>query len=795
MNPGTLKLFLYTMFFLSGASGLMYEVVWLRMLERMMGVTIYAASTVLAAFMAGLALGSFVFGRLVDRRRDALRVYGILELGIAAAVLLVPLLLSVFLPLYRLIHQTSADGTTMVAATRAFVCFTVLLIPTTMMGGTLPVLTSYLVKKESVFGRNFSLLYGLNTLGAFVGVALTGFVTLGALGERRTLLIGALVNLAVGLSALFLYSKERRRREAAKDKARAARPEDTPISPYSDGIRTFVLVAFAASGLTALAYEIVWMRQLIIFLRTSIYAFSGMLAVFLLGIAAGSILMNRVVDRLKAPLAAFALLEAVVCLLSLVNLYLFAPLDSGFMHRVFGLASAVYAAVIIVLPLTLTFGMITPIAGRCYAKSVGRSGSAVGWFYAANTVGGIVGSLLAGFWLIPTLGSTTTVLLLAILNLLLAVVLLVLEPNRSVRRKVVWVPLVVLLVLLVLDRRGADPFLAAIERRIVDRVGTTWIPPQYAALPPSHEIHFHKEGIEGTVTAFEVNHWKQLWVNGMGMTSLGPETKLMAHLPLLFTADPRDLLVVCFGMGTTIRSAARHPDLAVTTVELVPEAFETFDFYHADGAEILASDKVQAVVDDGRNYLLLTDARYDVITVDPPPPIWSARTVNLYSREFFALCRARLKPGGVMCLWLPGGTEIEVRSMARTFSSVFPRTVVWSGPRRWGYYFIGSDLPFDWGRFQRKARLMFQNPVIVRDLTEYDERCATLEQLNALFLWDEQEVRELGEGGVMITDDYPFTEFPLWRYLFHGRQQWRPHSDPSVGRSPLPGSDPAPGPG
>jgi spermidine synthase len=382
---------------------------------------------------------------------------------------------------------------------------------------------------------------------------------------------------------------------------------------------------------------------------------------------------------------------------------------------------------------------------------------------------------------VPILGSTTTVLLLAGLNLALALILAALEPRRSMLRKLVYVPVAVIALFLVSDLRGADPFLAAIERRIVDRVGTTWIPQENRELPPSQEIHFHEEGIEGTVTAFEVNKFKQLWVNGTGMTFLNTETKLMAHLPLLFTGESRSFLAICFGMGTTIRSAVRYPDLQVTTVELVPETFRIFPYYHPDGAEILASDRVTAIVNDGRNHLLLSDELYDVITVDPPPPIWSARTVNLYTRQFFELAKARLAPGGVMCLWFPGGTKEEVKSLLRTFSSVFEHTTVFSGPHSWGYYFIGTSGPVDWQDFERRAEEMFNNPVIVQDLIEYDDSAATLAQLEDLLLWDEEQVREMRQGGVLITDDYPFTEFPLWRYLLGDRAQWHPQWDLNIG--------------
>ena len=289
------KYAVYSLFFISGISGLVYEIVWLRMLSRIMGVTIYATSTVLAAFMAGLALGSFLFGRLADRRADWLRLYAGLELLIGCTALVIPLVLTGSLSLYRTLHHlypSTGQSLALSALIRAPISFAALVIPTTLMGGTLPVLTAYLAKRENVFGRNFSLLYGLNTLGAVTGVFISGFITLGAFGERWTVLLGVAINFIVACCAYWFYNKER---EVPPSSAagKALTGAEGSVSPYSSEIRSVVLVAFAASGFTALSYEIIWTRQLILWLKTSIYAFSGMLCVFLVGTAVGSISMNR----------------------------------------------------------------------------------------------------------------------------------------------------------------------------------------------------------------------------------------------------------------------------------------------------------------------------------------------------------------------------------------------------------------------------------------------------------------------------------------------------------------------
>lgn len=776
MEQRRLKTTVVLLFLATGASGLMYQVVWLRVLSRVLGVTIHATATVVAAFMAGLALGSFLFGRLIDRKSNQLKVYAVLELLVGATALLVAPLLSLILPLYQFVFQASGGNAELTALCRVIISFLALLVPTTMMGGTLPVLTAYLTRRANLFGRSFSVLYGLNTAGAVLGVLLSGLVILGTFGEWATVVTGALINFAVGLVAFTLARNEDRlpEREAIPSVPREATAP--PISIYSTAVRRAVLVAFAMSGFTALAYEIIWTRQLIIFLKTSIYAFSGMLAVFLSGIALGSLVISRVVDRLRSPLRVFGVLELAVAAVSVLNLYLFAPLDSSFAQRLFGFSSIFYATIVLVLPLTFLFGMIAPLAAVCYTDAAASSGSSVGRLYGANTLGSILGSLVAGFVLVPSFGATHSVVALALINLALGLTLLTLESGRSLALRVAYVAGAAMILVVGYRAKNRDPFRTAIERRIEDRVGTTWMPDSNLALSSSQKILYHREGLEATVTAFEINRFKQLWINGVGMAFLTTATKLIAHLPIQLAQQPREFLAIAFGMGTTVRSALAYPDLNVTTVDLVPETFQTFKYYHADAGQVLANPRLHTVVNDGRNFLLLSPKRYDVITVDPPPPIWSAGTVNLYAREFMLLARSRLAPGGVFCLWFPGGTEQEVKSLIRTFHGVFPDGTVWSGPHRWGYYLIGTLQPLDLERFRERAKLSYADPTILRDLTEFDDPVNGPDKLESLLIWRAEELDTLTRGAPLITDDFPFTEFPLWRYLRHGSRLWHPRS-------------------
>jgi predicted membrane-bound spermidine synthase len=469
-----------------------------------------------------------------------------------------------------------------------------------------------------------------------------------------------------------------------------------------------------------------------------------MLAIFLIGVALGSMFMNRFVDHLKTPLAIFGILELAVGTLSILNLHLFGPLASSELTRTL-------SPVVLLLPLTFIFGAIFPIASLCYAKSTDLTGTSVGILYTFNAVGNVAGSLFAGFLFISLLGSSKTVIMLGFVNIVLGLILLWLEPSKSSGYKLKFLLVVPLAVWFVLGFKGRDPFLTIIEHGIAQNTG-------------HYKIYLNRETVDGTVTSFVENGSKSLLINGAGQTALCTETKLMAHLPIMLADEPKEMLVICFGMGTTTMSACIYDNLNITCVELVPEVYKCLRYYHDNAEKILSRKNINLLGGDGRNFLLLSPEKYDIITVDPSPPIYSAGTVNLYTREFFSLCKDHLTQGGVMCLWVPVGPKEDTLSILKTFYSVFPNTTVWKGPHGGGFYTIGTlaktkiDKP--------EIEEAFTNPKLLKDLSEYDNSCATSSQLlNLLVLQEKGDIENATKDAVIITDNFPYTEFPLWRYL------------------------------
>jgi spermidine synthase len=306
---------------------------------------------------------------------------------------------------------------------------------------------------------------------------------------------------------------------------------------------------------------------------------------------------------------------------------------------------------------------------------------------------------------------------------------------------------------------AGDPY----YRLIMDRIDRL--------LPNDAVVYSHREEAAAATTAFGQAgsaRNKHLWINGTGMTELVTVTKLMAHLPIWLADDPQDALIICLGMGTTLRSASRHEDLNVTAVELVPNVINCLDYYHADGPAVLRQPNVHVVADDGRNYLLMREQLFDIITVDPAPPLYSAGTVNLYSRDFFRLCRDRLKPGGVMCLWIPPASKTEVVIITRTYIDVFEHVLAWAGTEHDpGLLLIGSRHPIQ--RVQERIQAGFDNEAVRADLVEWDHDFDTPERVLHLYLADRENLHEFLGAAPVITDDQPLTEFPLWRALFNAR--------------------------
>ena len=752
-------------FFLSGALGLMYEVVWLRVLGLVFGHTVYAVTTVLAAFMGGLALGSYLFGRRAPRIGNLIAAYGALEIGIGLYCALIPILLNLASSLYLVLHRTLGLSYNAFSITQFLLIFALLLVPTTLMGGTLPILSQALVKHEVGLGRTVSGLYAVNTFGAVSGVALAGYVLLPALGNRATNMIAAFGNMVVGVLAL-VYSRRAHTRQHRAVQLQAGAGVALPSSLRMGGWIT--LAALGVSGAVSMVYEVAWTRALALVIGSSTYAFTAMLVTFLAGIAGGSALYSWLLGSRAASPAVFAALQAAIGLLFMTTLLVFERMPELFLAALRWSGSTAFVQVAIsaasLLPPTLLIGATFPCAVAVATRGVPRAGTDVGYVYAVNTLGAIAGTILAGFVLIPAIGVHASIKLGIACNLLLAASLLATPPRTSLVWP--WGSVATALIGAVIffvpswDQRVMASGPGVYANQYLRRAETASLTD---TLRRQSELLFYRDGISGTVSVHQDGQLRFLRVNGKtdaSTSNLDMPTQLMSgHLPLLVHRDPRAVLVIGLGSGVTAGAVVRHPIERLDVVEIEPAVVEASRFFASEHGDVLKDSKVHAVIADGRNFLLTTSNRYDVIISEPSNP-WIGGLASLFSVEFFQLARRRLNPGGIMVQWVQGYNLLpdDLRMVIKTFRIVFPATSVWNTGR-------GDFLLF--GRVE-------STPL---DLTLVEKRFPRIRAdllgigihawpgMLGFFMLGEEDTRRLSETAGLNTDDRLPLEFSAPRGL------------------------------
>ncbi len=749
-----LNLTILLIFLLSGIAGLAYELVWVKTLSLIFGVSSQAITTVLAAFMGGLALGSLIFGRRADRSRSPLRLYAALEVGIGVSALLLPYIFPLINRLYVLMAQTFPDHSWVFTTTRFLLCFAALLVPTTLMGGTLPAISRFLVVRFDRVGRGVGLLYGANTVGGILGCLATGFLLLRFLGAHGTTLVAVTLNLIAGLVAFHIAAHYGRIRPVSATTTRQtpqqqnAASESAPPRPGAAEaghrtLGTFVLVSFGVAGATSLAYEVLWTRVLVYFVGISIYSFTMILATFLTGLALGSFCFARVADRRKDLLIVFGVLELAIGLCA-VYLLQTTGMALSFQTASFSwltsLAGDLAKASSLMLVPTFLMGAVFPVVTKLYTPSVSRLGGSLGNLYAANTIGAVAGSLLAGFVLLPALGAQKSIILVAGINLVLGTLALLLSPTRTRLR-----PLVL----------GV-----AIPALLVGGFLTTRIKPTvtycYASQNEGlNELLYYHEGAEASLAVLGGAYdWRGLNINGetTAYTHYADTIvhKMLGHVPVLLAKDPHAALIIGFGLGSTAWSMAQYPLQRIDCVELVPEETETARYFLPENGGVLDDPRFHFIVGDGRNYLLTSRNKYDVISMNAISPRVSP---YLYTIEFYRLCKSQLSEGGVMCAWVPSNTG-HLATLLKTFQSVFPHTSVWFCNTS-HLVLIGTSQPLtiDFSRLQ--ARM--SQPAVRDNLAEVwlDDPVHLLSNL----ILNEHTVKTVCAHAALNTDDLPCVQF------------------------------------
>ncbi|MEK6286778.1 MAG: fused MFS/spermidine synthase [Acidobacteriota bacterium] len=774
-------------FFASGVSGLVYQVVWVRELVLVFGATTFAVSTVLTAFMGGLALGSYYFGRRSERVARPLRLYGLLEIGIGVYGLAVPLIFAALPTIYHSFSQWLHLSFFMLSIVRFVFATAVLIVPTALMGATLPVLSSFYSRDLGRIGLRVGSLYALNTFGAVLGAAATGFLLIPALGMSAATITAAAMNILLGVVALTVSRKAEARHTPTSALEIADGPMNAKKTLRSSGSRpaervqiTVVIAGFAVSGFVALSYEVIWSRVLALIIGSSVYAFSIMLTTFLVGLAAGATISSRLVDRIGRPVRMFALIEVAVGLMTLVGAYLFNDLPYVFVQLYrwvdsssFGLllfARFLIAAFVMIVP-TVLLGALFPLVVKIVSsgKLNHATGRTVGDAYAANTVGAIAGSFASGFILIPWLGLLGSLRLCVALNFIVAAAAFLTSTppekrNRPKRMNVTaTLGLAASVLLIIAVVLGEPPWDPQVMSSAVYRYAPSLIDKSRQELfdflkRDQGETIFYKEGITATVAVQRQGGGRVLKVNGKPEASTAgdmPTQILIGALPLLVRERTDDVLLIGLGSGVTLGSIEQFPVKRVTCVELEPAVIEASRHFEDVNNRPLDDPRLRLVSNDGRNFIYTTDEKFDVIVSEPSNP-WVTGVANLFTLEYFKRGAERLTDDGLFSQWLQiyEMAPEDVRTLVATFRAAFPHVFLFRGAE--------GDLMLLGSKSERRLDLSvlkshLDDPRIGGELKRIGTTRAA--DIISRFYLGPAEVTTLSEGARLNTDDNALIEF------------------------------------
>ena len=765
----------YGLFFVSGATALIYEVVWARMLTQIFGNTTHAIATVLSAFMGGLALGSYVLGRLADTGRNPFLIYGLLEGGVGIYGLVIPTLFALTQQAYSRLYGLAEASFTLFSLALFLLCFAVILVPTALMGATLPLLSRFSVTQFASLGRRIGDLYAINTLGAVVGCALSGFYLIPELGLRGSVRLAAALNLSIAVLVVVAVMWFRGRREASED-AGEAPPESRPTATAASRLDIALLAAFGLSGAAAMVYENAWTRALTLVIGMSTYSFTVMLTTFLVGLGVGSLLYARWWGTRDVGVAGFGLLQLLIALSALATIPLFERLPFLFLRLQKGFGDSfgqflsiqvALSALVMIVP-TLLLGTTFPVVARIYTQSLYRIGTSVGTAYASNTLGAIIGAFLGGFVLIPVLGVQNSIGLAVTVSAATGVILVALDARvRQNRRLVAAGAMFVAAVAAVLSFRTWD--------KGVMTSGVTIYAHNYASLPTDSlrregmerdDLLYYREGLTATISVHRSAGSSYVYekTNGKVDASFGdsPTQLMVGYLPMLMNPGAKRVLVIGMGSGMTAKAAAAFPVERLDVAEIEPAVIEGARFFAEKNGRIHDDPRLRFIHADGRNYLLAVRERYDVIMSEPSNP-WIAGIGNLFTREYYQEALSKLAEGGVFGQWMQtyGMAPEDLRMVYRTFADVFPDVSLWAVNDS-DMLLIGTAHPQRLRRADLQAALEAR-PVARQDLRELG--FADAYGLMAMYLMPKAALLKMAGEAAYNLDDFPRLEFLAPRNL------------------------------
>jgi predicted membrane-bound spermidine synthase len=753
MNQFTRRV-LFFLFFLSGFCSLAYQVVWTRMAFASFGIITPVLSVVLSVFMLGLAVGAWAGGRfivsLVEKTGlSAIIFYAGAELLIGLGAFAVPKLFALGEYFLLAAGQTNSIGYLSLSA--LVLAFSIL--PWCLfMGTTFPLMMAYVRERDCKNTESFSFLYLANVLGAMSGTFLTAVVLVELLGFRHTLWVAAAGNFTIAVIGGYLGWKQRGFVAIALTKAERPAGPGNLSSPGNSRSRLIKWILFS-TGFVAMAMEVVWTRAFTPVLKTQVYSFALVVFSYLGATFVGSWWYRHNLKKKS--------LWPTAKLMSLLVVAVFLPIlavDPRFVKMGWAGAIDAISAIIVlasICPLCAILGYLTPSLIDEYAAG---DPAVAGKAYAVNVLGCILGPIFASYVVLPWISERHALILLS-----LPFFVFYLLGWRSLS---LW------------QRLGSGLTASAVM------VCSLFFSGDFQGLVSSFSKHIEvrRDYAASTISAGE-GSYKVLLVNGMGMTYLTPITKFMVHLPLaLHQGKPESALVICFGMGTTYRSALTW-DIDTTAVELVPGVTQAFGFYHADAMRFVNDPNGHIIIDDGRRYLKRTSKKFDVIAVDPPPPVSAAGSSLLFSKEFCALARQHLKPNGILQMWFPDGIPVKThmgtnvadtliwfsgrkavaaQALIRSLQESFPYVRCFPSVERSGVHLLASMDPIEIPTLEQLAARMPAGAK--RDLLEWDNSGDLPAYLGRVVSQEIPIENVLNpDPKIQITDDNPLNEYFLLR--------------------------------
>lgn len=795
LSPQYLALLILVCFFLSGATGLIYEVLWTRMIIKIIGGAPFAVSIILTIFMGGLGLGSYLAGRTVDRvsrPEELVRLYGLLELIIGAYGLVLPFLIAIFRPLFAQIYNGVFEYG-MIYSILTFVgCAILLIIPVTCMGATLPVLSRFYVSNLGHLGTHTGRLYGLNTIGAGFGALAAGFWLLAAFGLWGTLTIAIVLNAAIGLVCVIVGRRTRVPKPRPTPKTAPAEKPISEAAAYPRAIVYAALIVFAVSGFCSMSYEVIWTKLLGLMVGPTTYSFTIVLVTFIIGLALGAMLFGWLADRTRRPVSLLLITQVAAAIFALgVSQVLgnsqlfFAKLVATFYESFTALSVAKAAFLFLfMLPPTLCLGATFPLVGKIFTPSTTRVGRSIGFAYAINTIGAVLGSFIAGFVIIPAFGKANGLSMVVILQLLGALAFGFIILRTHMQRLRSWAPAVGVAILALVaatvypqwDRNllslgryhrfaehGLNP--AEISWTSALLRGPEILAPKFKA-----EVVYFGDGVAGTTTVLKtVDALNNI---ELSMTNAGkPDAStrgdmatqtLLAHFPLLFGNEVQDVMVLGLASGITAGEILRYPVRRLDVVEISREVAKASDYFRPWNHNVLDDPRTRLIIQDGRAHLGMTDTKYDVISSEPSNP-WMAGLATLFTWDLFTYARDALRDDGMFVQFIHT-YQMDWPTFAligRSFVDVFPNSMLVSAsPDKASNDLLLVGIKGD-------ASLNLERARQLASITRRPGNFTVDDPLVLLRLIRAQNLRELFGDGPLNTDSRPLLEFTAPKLMYH----------------------------